>query len=58
MFWLQYVSNPGRLGPTVPGQITPGKRICQIMKENELKVFLCITQIFVGADVFTGGIDK
>ena len=27
MFWLHSVSNPGRLGPTVPGQITQGKRI-------------------------------
>ena len=27
MFWLHSVSNPGRLGFTVPGQITPGKRI-------------------------------
>ena len=26
MFWLHSVSNPGRLGPTLPGQITPGKR--------------------------------
>ena len=28
MFWLQSVSNPGQLEPTVPGQITPGNRIC------------------------------
>ena len=60
MFWLRSVSNPRRLGPRVPRHITPGKRICWITWDKLGKkmslVFLCITQIIVGANVFTGAL--
>ena len=55
---MHSVSNPGGLGPTVPGQITPGKHIGEINYERNDFGILCIAQIIVGANVFTGAIDK